>query len=42
MLLRHGPLTSAIPKGSVGFAAHFRALRLVFPALWPEAEAAMA
>jgi Fic family protein len=42
MLLRYGLLTSATPKGPVAFAVPFRALRFVFPALWPEAEAAIA
>ncbi len=27
------------PKGAVHFAVPFRALRFLFPALWPEAEA---
>jgi hypothetical protein len=42
MLLRYGLLTSATPKGPVAFAVPFRALRFVFPAQWPEAEAAIA
>ncbi len=38
-LLRYGLLTSESPKGPVGFGVPFRALRFLFPALWPEAEA---
>ena len=38
-LLRYGLLTSESPKGPVHFAVPFRALRFLFPALWPEAEA---
>jgi len=38
-LLGYGLLTSDSPKGAVHFAVPFRALRFLFPALWPEAEA---
>jgi Fic family protein len=38
-LLDYGLLTSDSPKGAVHFAVPFRALRFLFPALWPEAEA---
>jgi len=38
-LLDYGLLTSGTPKGAVYFAVPFRALRFLFPALWPEAEA---
>jgi Fic family protein len=38
-LLDYGLLTSESPKGAVHFAVPFRALRFLFPALWPEAEA---
>jgi hypothetical protein len=39
-LLEYGLLTSDSPKGAVHFAVPFRALRFLFPALWPEAEIA--
>ncbi len=38
-LLAYGLLTAASPKGPVTFGVPFRALRFLFPALWPEAEA---
>jgi hypothetical protein len=38
-LLEYGLLTSDSPKGGLHFAVPFRALRFLFPALWPEAEA---
>jgi Fic family protein len=37
-LLDYALLTSDSPKGAVHFAVPFRALRFLFPALWPEAE----
>jgi Fic family protein len=39
-LLDYGLLTSETPKGVVYFGVPFQALRFIFPALWPEAEAA--
>ncbi len=38
-LLEYGLLRSDSPKGPVIFTVPFRALRFLFPALWPEAEA---
>jgi hypothetical protein len=38
-LLDYGILRSDSPKGPVFFAVPLRALRFLFPALWPEAEA---
>jgi Fic family protein len=39
-LLDYGLLLSDSPRGPVYFNVPFRALRFLFPALWPEAEAA--
>lgn len=38
-LLEYGLLSSESPKGRVSFQVPLPALRFLFPALWPEAEA---
>ena len=40
-LLEYGLLTSGTPKGPLALAIPFRALRFLFPTLWPEAEASV-
>ena len=37
-LVKRGVLKSATPQGNVRFGIPLHALRLYFPALWPEAE----